>query len=476
MSGGVGFSRVEFRRVFLAPPRSGLGPDGGKDGMAVKREFETMTALHAVLLTPLASLPVQGFPAGTIARSAGEGSAGSSVASLFSSAGSVSAQSPPSPGNGWDASAALPDEPDEQPAGQESGQGEMQDESGAWGGMVADIERPSQKGRQARRSGKQTPARSCPTVGGQAVMEGILMRNGGRYAVAVRQKDGSILVERRGWFGLTRRGPLSRPFLRGFPLLVETLVNGIRALNRSAVLAGEDDGKGGAPTRTQLFFTLLAAFGLAALMFVVVPHLLSLGMQALGLGGDMRGFSFHLWDGVFKFAIFIGYIAVISFVPEIRRVFQYHGAEHKVIAALESGEPVSARSAMRHSRLHARCGTTFMLFVLSVAILAHAAAVPPFLALWHPENPVLRHAGVLLFKIALMIPVSSLAYELIRLAARLGSSLWGRILRAPGFLLQLLTTREPEPDQLEVAVVALREALGDMAPENMHTVAYTVLE
>ena len=131
---------------------------------------------------------------------------------------------------------------------------------------------------------------------------------------------------------------------------------------------------------------------------------------------------------------------------------------------------------MRHSRLHARCGTTFMLFVLSVAILAHAAAVPPFFAVWRPEHAVLRHAGVLLFKILLMIPVSSLAYELIRLAARLGASWPGRILRAPGFLLQLLTTREPDADQLEVAVVALREALGDDAPENMHTVSYTILE
>lgn len=129
-------------------------------------------------------------------------------------------------------------------------------------------------------------------------------------------------------------------------------------------------------------FTLLAAFGLAALMFVVAPHLLSLGMQRLDLGGDMEGFTFHMWDGLFKFFIFIGYIAAVSFVPEIRRVFQYHGAEHKVIAALEAGEPVSARSAMRHSRLHARCGTTFMLFVLSAAVLAHAAAVPSLLALW----------------------------------------------------------------------------------------------
>ena len=347
------------------------------------------------------------------------------------------------------------------------------DDSGAWNDMVADMERPA-PGRDG--GAEEAASRTCPFVGGQAVMEGILMRNGGRYAVAVRRRDGSIVAERRGWLGMTRRGPLSRPFLRGFPLLVETLINGIRALNRSAELTGECGRAGNGPSRVQLLFTLLAAFGLAALMFVVAPHLLSLGMQRLDLGGDMEGFTFHMWDGLFKFFIFIGYIAAVSFVPEIRRVFQYHGAEHKVIAALEAGEPVSARSAMRRSRLHARCGPTFMLFVLSAAVLAHAAAVPSLLALWRPENAVLRHAGVLLFKVLLMIPVSALAYEMIRLAARMGASLPGRILRAPGFLFQLLATREPDREQLEVAVVALREALGDSAPEHMHTVSYTVLE
>ena len=349
---------------------------------------------------------------------------------------------------------------------------EEHDDSGDWGSMVADMDRHRGSDARGRRN---VSSRSCPTVGGQAVMEGILMRNGGRYAVAVRRKDGKIFVERHGWFGLTRKGPLSRPFLRGFPLLVETLVNGVRALNRSAELSGEEDG-GESPSRWQIFLSVVAAFGLAALMFVVIPHMLSLGMQAIGMGGDMEGFSFHMWDGLFKFAMFIGYIAAIPCFPEIRRVFQYHGAEHKVIAALESGEPVSARSAKRHSRLHARCGTTFMLFVLALAILVHAVAVPLLLSVWKPENQLLRHAGVLLFKVGLMIPVSSLAYELIRLAARLGNSVTGRILRAPGFLIQLLTTREPDMEQLEVAVVALREALGDSAPEDMHTAAYIVLE
>lgn len=428
----------------------------------------TATALPAVLLTPLITLPRAAEPL--------EWSEGSGGAPFFFLPGAI-----PGPVSGaarsGKESGCLPESAEDMREGVLNDiRNDIQDESGAWGGMVAEMDRPSPRSRQGRSGKDNVSASSCPTVGGQAVMEGILMRSGGRYAVAVRRKNGDIVVERRGWAGLARRGTLSRPFLRGFPLLVETLVNGIRALNRSAELTEEKKGTEGGPARVQLFFTLLAAFGLAALMFVVAPHLFSLGMQVLGLSGGMESFSFHMWDGLFKLTVFIGYIVALSLVPEIRRVFQYHGAEHKVIAALESGDPVSARSAMRHSRLHARCGTTFMLFVLSVAILVHAATVPPFLAVWRPEHAVLRHTGVLLFKLLLMIPVSSLAYELIRLAARLGSSRSGRILRAPGFLLQLLTTREPDEDQLEVAVVALREALGADAPENMHTVSYTILE
>lgn len=329
--------------------------------------------------------------------------------------------------------------------------------------------------------GAGAPAESCArppaeaaTLGGQAVMEGIMMRNGPVYALAVRMPDGDILVERRRWYSLGSGAVSGRPFVRGFPLLVETLVNGIRALNRSAEFAAPEqaDRPGGA----QLVLTLLLSLAMAVGLFVAAPHLLALGMKVLGLGGDLERLSFHLWDGFFKFAIFLGYIAAISLVPDIRRVFQYHGAEHKVIRAFEQGGDVSARSAASCSRLHPRCGTTFMLFVLSVAIVLHAVLVPLFLWLWQPQGAFARHAGTLLFKLALMVPISAVAYELIRCAARLGPSLWGRLLRAPGLVLQLLTTREPEREHLEVALVALREAVSPEAAARLQTPSYTVLE
>ena len=308
-------------------------------------------------------------------------------------------------------------------------------------------------------------AESCalPLVGGQAVMEGVLMRNGASYALAVRRPTGAISVESRRWRTMGPQGLRSMRFLRGFPILVETLSNGVRALNRSADLSmGDDDA---APmSRRQVVCTLLMALGAAIALFVAAPHILAMGMERLGLSGGMQGISFHLWDGLFKFLMFIGYIAAISFMPDIRRVFQYHGAEHKTIHAFENGGMVTAATARACSRLHPRCGTTFLLFVLSVAIVLHAVTVPLLLMVWDPSSAIVRHAGIMCFKILLIAPVSALAYEIIRYAATLKGGFWGSVLRSPGLFLQLLTTREPDDDQLEVAVVALREALGPDSP------------
>ena len=174
----------------------------------------------------------------------------------------------------------------------------------------------------------------------------------------------------------------------------------------------------------------------------------------------MEGFSFHLWDGLIKFAVFLAYILVISRLREIRRVFQYHGAEHKAIAAYESGaRPLNVDAARRHSRLHPRCGTAFLLFVLSIAILLHVLLLPMLLFVWSPENALHKHGVILLLKLLLMLPISALAYEAIRLGARLEGSIVGAAMRAPGLLLQLLTTRNPDRAQLEVALTALNEAL-----------------
>ena len=313
------------------------------------------------------------------------------------------------------------------------------------------------------------------TVGGQAVMEGVMMRNKDRLSIAVRRPDGSIVVDNRPWFTFPGTDFLKRPFVRGFPILIETLVNGIKALNYSATQAVDEEIDGEIKPwhlAMTLIFSILLALGL----FVVLPHLFSLGMKFLGLGGDADGLSFHVWDGIFKFGIFLAYIIGISFIPDIKRVFQYHGAEHKVIWTYEDGYAVTPGSASLRSRLHPRCGTTFLLFVLSIAIILHTILVPALLLIWSPESMWVKHSFIIVLKLGLMAPISAIAYEAIKYSAKINDTFWGKIFSAPGMLLQMLTTNEPDEQQLEVAIVALKEALGDDAEAELHAPEYTVSE
>ena len=304
--------------------------------------------------------------------------------------------------------------------------------------------------------------RSSQTVGGQAVMEGVMMRNKDKLAVAVRKTDGAIHVEIWPWFSLTRAAWLKKPFVRGFPVLLETLVNGIKALNFSASQAAEDQTDSELKP-WHLVLTMCMAVAAALGLFVVVPHFFSLGMKGLGFGGDVEGLSFHIWDGFFKLAIFLGYIGLISLIPDIRRVFEYHGAEHKVIWAYESEGEFDPARAKGFSRLHPRCGTTFLLFVLSISIVIHAFLVPLILTFHTPGNAVVKHAYILTLKIFLVAPISAAAYEAIKFAGARAGNFFCRLMSGPGLLLQMLTTREPDEKQLEVAGAALKGALGRTA-------------
>jgi len=299
---------------------------------------------------------------------------------------------------------------------------------------------------------------AAPTVGGQAVMEGVMMRDKERLAIAVRKPGGDILLDVRPWFSLTAPRWSRKPLVRGFPVLLETLVNGIKALNFSAQVATEDD-KDGEIGPWAMGLTLAASIGFALLLFVVMPHLFSLGMKALGLSGGVEKLSFHVWDGLFKMVLFLGYLVSISFLPDIRRVFEYHGAEHKVIWAFEGGAELSPAGARRFPRLHPRCGTAFLLFVLTISIILYAFLVPWLLSFYSPVTPWLRQVYIVALKLVLMVPVSSLAYEVIKVAGRYHTNIACRVLSAPGLFMQLLTTKEPDDRQLEVALAALRGAV-----------------
>lgn len=313
-------------------------------------------------------------------------------------------------------------------------------------------------------------------------MEGVMMRNGDLLGLAVRLPNGEICAQRSPWYSITNKAWLSKPFIRGFPILLETMINGIRALNLSMSLALPPDQRENS-SKKDVIISVCIAILMAIALFVIAPHLLSLLMLALGLGGDVEGLSFHLWDGFYKCAIFILYIWLISFVPEIKRVFEYHGAEHKTIHALETCDSgpdcmdcLDTAAASRMSRLHPRCGTTFLLFVICISIVLQAVLVPPLLKIASPQGMLAKHALSVVFKLMLMVPISAVAYELIRFAARLPQSILATLLQAPGLALQRLTTREPDAAQLEVAIVALAEALGPEESEMIRTVPYRRLE
>ena len=276
--------------------------------------------------------------------------------------------------------------------------------------------------------------------GGQAVVEGVLMRGPRHYAVAARRRDGSIAVVEEP---LRSRVCTSRvwrqPFLRGIAGLIEMLHLGMRALQWSANVQMEAEEVQLSPRVMRATMGVSALFGL--LLFVGLP-LLAAG--ALHRGDRSTGFV--LIEGVARAAILLGYLAVIAQVPAVRRVFEYHGAEHKTINCFEAGDPVDVDHVRLASRLHPRCGTGFLVVVALVSIAVFA----PFGGLAVPL--------LVLSRIVLIPVVAAIAYEGIRLLARIRATPPGRLLLVPVLATQRLTTREPDDSQMEVAIAALAAA------------------
>ncbi len=294
-------------------------------------------------------------------------------------------------------------------------------------------------------------------VGGQAVIEGIMMRAPKTFTVVVRRPDGELSVREDRWSSPMEKWPiLKNPFLRGCIVLYEALYNGIQALTYSAQEAlGEEEEKLGP---WALGGTIAFAIGGAMLLFVVIPHLATIGVGVLfGVDLGVRSVWFHVIDGVIKVSIFVAYIALISLMKDIRRVFQYHGAEHKSIHAYERGDDLTIENAKKYPTLHARCGTAFILLVLMLSIFLFTA-VFPFLPKDLMGNKILTNAFYIVVKMLLLVPIAGISYEIIRLGDRYDNRLLKTFL-LPGLWLQKLTTREPTDDQIEVAIVALKKTL-----------------
>jgi uncharacterized protein YqhQ len=283
-------------------------------------------------------------------------------------------------------------------------------------------------------------------VGGQAVLEGVMMRTPGNWAVAVRKPDGEIAqVCRVISSPMAKRRLYRLPVIRGIVALGESLAIGFRALAISANYAAQDeeaeDGEQFELGRGQLIFAFAIAIGFALALFKVGPALIT---NQLDLGSTQ---AFVVVEGLIRVAIFILYLFLISLLPDLRRLFQYHAAEHKAINAYEAGEELTPERVQRFSLIHPRCGTAFLLWVMVIAIFVFAFFGRP---VWY----------WLIASRILMLPViAGLAYELIRFAGKHQGNRVVMTLLAPGLWLQRLTTREPSLDQLEVSIRALEEVL-----------------
>jgi len=308
-------------------------------------------------------------------------------------------------------------------------------------------------------------------LGGQAVIEGVMIRSPHSVSVAVRRASGEIVVRREPVRSLLSRfRALDRPLVRGIFALVEALTLGMRALNFSAEIAMADTPKKrgskackhattdanqttngilneGEPLLTAgaIALTMTIAFAVGVVLFVVVPNFFT------DLIGPIqnRPVLQNMAEGLLRLAVFLVYLLVIGWMKDIRRVFQFHGAEHKVVWAFEQGRPLTVEAARRYSTAHPRCGTNFVFIVLVVSIIV-------FTFLGWDENLLVR----VLTRIALLPVIAGISYEFIRLVTRYCQTWWGKLLLFPGLALQRLTTREPDDSQIEVAIKAMEATLN----------------
>ncbi|MEA2508391.1 MAG: hypothetical protein QOG21_473 [Actinomycetota bacterium] len=294
-----------------------------------------------------------------------------------------------------------------------------------------------------------SPARTDHLYGGQAVPEGVMMRGADHWAVAVRQPTGAIYVESHAIDSVTKRHPvLRKPFLRGIIVLGQSLAIGVKAL---LVASNESTGSEDKLSSKQMGITLAVAMALFVGIFLVGPAAL-FGWVQHRYGGAVWT---NVTEGVFRVVLFVGYLWAIGRTKEVHRVFEYHGAEHKTIAAHEHDVPLEPAEINRFPKEHVRCGTNFLIIVMLVTVVVFSLIPTPGIA-WRLASRVIA------------VPViAGLSYEALRLGARFERSAVMRALMAPGIWLQHITTQEPAPDQLEVAIRSFQEVLDRESQERV---------
>ncbi len=294
-------------------------------------------------------------------------------------------------------------------------------------------------------------------VGGQAVIEGVMMRAKGMIATAVRRPDGKIVVKKEEFHSLAERYRLLRvPVIRGAIGLIEMMYIGIKTLNYSAEVAlDSSSGDDTASKKNQSTFSLSVTFVVALALGIGIFFFIPLLIATLLFRVEQQPLLFNLVAGAIRIAILLGYLYSISLMKDIHRLFQYHGAEHKAVFTFEQNAPLEISSAMQFTRFHPRCGTSFVLLVMLVSILLFSLL----------DTSVLLAVGSLTLPIRLathipFIPiVGGISYEILKFSAKHAASPLGRILVAPGLWLQKITTQEPDETQMEVSLCAIKAAL-----------------
>lgn len=293
-------------------------------------------------------------------------------------------------------------------------------------------------------------------IGGQAVLEGVMMKNKDDYAVAVRKPNGEIEVEIEVFRGCMHGSRATQiPFIRGVFNFVDSLRLGVKALNYSASFYEDEEAQetkldraldkisGGKAENVLMGITTAISIVLAVGIFILLPYYLSSLLSEYVRNASLLA----IMEGIIRIIIFLGYVVGISLMKDIRRLYQYHGAEHKCINCIEKGHPLTVNNVMRSSRIHKRCGTSFLFFVMFVSIILFFFIRVP--------NPALK----VVLRIALIPVIAGISYEIIRLAGR-SDNIFVRIISAPGMMLQRLTTKEPDESMAEVAMRSV-EAVFD---------------
>lgn len=299
-------------------------------------------------------------------------------------------------------------------------------------------------------------------VGGQAVLDGIMMKSGDKYSIAVRRQNGDIVVEDGEHISLRKKHKFfDIPLIRGVVNMAESLILSTKILNRSAILAGieeDEPKKDGKKTNWEFIFgivtviSLILGVALGIGLFIFLPQLITKGIESLA--GAKLGNWKNVIEGCVKIAVFLAYLSLVLLMKDIRTTFRYHGAEHKCIFCYEAGEELTPENVKKYKRFHPRCGTSFMFIVILIGIAVS------FLPIFNWEEPILRF----LTKLAMLPLLVGVSYEFIRFAGK-HENIITRILSAPGLWVQRITTKEPTLEEIEVAIHALKSSMPDVFPD-----------